>query len=42
MSATVAPGSTQPTTDRKRRRKVAAFDGVGLPQQLVICSSGSW
>jgi hypothetical protein len=37
MSATVAPGSTQPITERARRRKVAVLDGVELPQQLVIC-----
>ena len=41
MSATVAPGSTQPATATKRRRKVAVFDGAGLPQQLGICLSGS-
>ena len=41
MSTTVAPGNTQPATERKRRRKVADFDGAGLPQQLGICLTGS-
>jgi hypothetical protein len=42
MSATVAPGSTQPAMDTKRRRRIALCDGAGLPQQLGICLSSSW